>query len=263
MNDDGSDRTDVAEDEASRYDINRQVLLFCKLDEDLLLLTTSWLKSREATWLRSTSQRSCRLVIRNHPVSTADFAYFEAVTCPDVAYLRRPLEEHEHFNRFSPLRSWQFRRADIIMRLAPSRLERHRGLVLGLAVLKQRGCWLQYAGASLQSDREVVLMAVELNGDSLQYADLSFRSDREVVLAAVTRHGCSLQYAGASLQSDREVVLMAVKQNGDSLQYANWIFLSDREVVSASKRSQRSRDRLLAAVKMMATRSSSSPRVCM
>ena len=118
------------------------------LTEDLLLLTTSWLNSREATCFRATSQTSCRLVLRNIPASTADFAYCEAATRPSLAYLSWPvnLQERPHLNRFSPLRCWQFSWADIILALAPRRLCRDRGFVL--AIVSQRGYMLNNAVAS-------------------------------------------------------------------------------------------------------------------
>ena len=164
------------------------------LTADLLLLTTSWLTSKEATCFRATSQTSCRLVIRNIPVSTADFAYCEAVTRPGVAYLySMHLQEPPHLNRFSPLRCWQFRWADVDLRLAPRRLLRDKGFVLAL---------------------------VSHNGDALYYADASLKSDKDVVLAAVKKSGCALHYANASFRRDKNIVLAAAAQNLNALLYA-------------------------------------------
>ena len=109
MNDGVRDRTGESKDETTLSELDMKALLLRKLDADLFLLTTSWLTSSEVTWLRSTSQTSCQLVVRNIPVSTDEVAYCEALAPPDVAYLLMPLKEHPHFNRFSPLRCWQFR----------------------------------------------------------------------------------------------------------------------------------------------------------
>ena len=134
-------------------DISHRVELTAVLTEDLLLLTTSWLKSSEATHFRATSRTSRRLVVRNIPVSTADFAYCEAVTRPGVNFLRHgpSFEERPHLNHFSPLRCWQFRWADIDARRAPHRLFRDKGFVL--AMVSQNGSALEYAAASLRSDK--------------------------------------------------------------------------------------------------------------
>ena len=136
----------------------RQIDPAAVLTADLLLLTTSWLTSEEATCFRATSQTSCRLVIRNIPVSTADFAYCEAVTRPSLAYLgRHDLQERPHLNRFSPQRCWQFRWADIFVSNAPSRLLRDKGFVL--AAVTNFGWALLYAETRLKSDKDVVLAA--------------------------------------------------------------------------------------------------------
>jgi len=98
--------------ECEKRGVSHRVDPAAVLTEDLLLLTTSWLMSSEATCFRATAQTSCRLVTRNIPVSTADFAYCEAPTPPSVAYLsiyRPPFYERPHLNRLSPLRCWQFR----------------------------------------------------------------------------------------------------------------------------------------------------------
>ena len=47
------------------------------------------------------------------------------------------------------------------------------------------------------------------------------RGDRDVVLAAVQQDGDALEYASAELQADREVVLAAVQQDGYALEYAS------------------------------------------
>jgi len=234
MNDGVRDRTGESKDEAILSELDMKALLLRKLDADLFLLTTSWLTSSEATWLRSTSQTSCRLVVRNIPVSTADFAYCEAVALPDVAYVPVwwPLEQHPHFNCFSPLRCWRFRWANIQMSNAPSRLKRDKAFVL--AAVTQYGGALEYADESFRSDRDVVLAAVTKNGRALEYADESFRSDRDVVLAAVTKNGRALQWADGSFRSDRDVVLAAVTQNGLALRWADGSFESDRDVVLAA-----------------------------
>lgn len=82
-----------------------------------------------------------------------------------------------------------------------------------------------------QQDKEVVLHAVQKDGQSLQYASKKLQEDKEVVLNAVQRDGLSLQYASPELQADKEVVLHAVKENGFALQYTP---LKDLDVIMAA-----------------------------
>ena len=99
---------------------------------------------------------------------------------------------------------------------------------------------LQHASKELQGDRDIVLAAVEKDGDALQYASPELRSDDKVVLVAVAQdtidHGPNraLQYASKELRSDREFILKAVTENGFALQYASEELRSDQEVVLAA-----------------------------
>lgn len=58
--------------------------------------------------------------------------------------------------------------------------------MLELLAKDSQGVTLKYA-QSLQSNREVVLRAVQSNGGALQFASAELRSDKEVVLAAVRK----------------------------------------------------------------------------
>ena len=71
------------------------------------------------------------------------------------------------------------------------------------------------------SDREVVLAAVQQDGRVLHMASAELKADREVVLAAVQQYGYALFFASAELQADREVVLAAVQQDERALRYAS------------------------------------------
>jgi hypothetical protein len=82
-----------------------------------------------------------------------------------------------------------------------------------------------------QQDKEVVLHAVQKDGQSLQYASKKLQEDKEVVLHAVQRDGLSLQYASPELKADKEVVLHAVRENGFALQYTP---LKDLDVIMAA-----------------------------
>ena len=89
------------------------------------------------------------------------------------------------------------------------------------------------------ADREVVLAAVQQNGEAFHYAAEELQADREVVLAAVQQYGyysspyCVLKYASPELRADREVVLAAVRKGGDVFCCASPELKADREVVRA------------------------------
>jgi len=70
------------------------------------------------------------------------------------------------------------------------------------------------------SDKEVVLMAVERNGNELEYASPELQGNREVVLAAVNKNGSALEFASPELKRDIEVIWAAVQQNPEARQYA-------------------------------------------
>ena len=110
-------------------------------------------------------------------------------------------------------------------------------------------------------DREVVLAAVEQDGDAIRHAAEIMREDSGVVLTAMARNnhtlysaapvlletnktfvlealkltqGRALALAGPALQADREVVLAAVAQDGRVLEAAAPQLRADREIVLAA-----------------------------
>ena len=100
-----------------------------------------------------------------------------------------------------------------------------------LAAVQQNGQAFNYASDTLKADREVVLAAVKQDGQALESASEALRADRDVVMAAVQQNGQALNYASAEIQADREVVMAAVKQDGWALQYASEALRADRDVV--------------------------------
>ena len=56
-----------------------------------------------------------------------------------------------------------------------------------MAAAKQNGLALEFAGAALRSNRELVLAAAKQNGLALEFAGAALRSNREVVVAAAKR----------------------------------------------------------------------------
>ncbi len=82
--------------------------------------------------------------------------------------------------------------------------------------------------------REIVLAAVEKDGDSLAYASYELKKDREVVLAAVNKDGLALEFASPELRDDEQVVLAAVNNNGLALGDASLRLQQNEAIVLAA-----------------------------
>ncbi len=111
-------------------------------------------------------------------------------------------------------------------------LKKEREVVL--AAIQQNGNAFRYADTSLKKDREFVLAAVKQNGWAFAKVNESFTKDREIVLAAVQQDGRVLQFADKSFKKDQAIVLAAVQQNGEALIYADESLKKDRDIVLAA-----------------------------
>ena len=109
-------------------------------------------------------------------------------------------------------------------------LARHPGKQQQLNAIAKDGYELSEADAELQSDEEVVKMALLKSGTALQFAAKELRADPSLVKIAVAQDGYALQFANG-LSDDREVVKVACAQNGYALQFASQELQSDLEVV--------------------------------
>ena len=81
-----------------------------------------------------------------------------------------------------------------------------------LKLIKSEELETEHAADTLKADKEVVLAAVQKDGDALGYAADSFKSDKEVVLAAVQNYGGALEYADDSLKEDEDILEASGKQ---------------------------------------------------
>ena len=70
------------------------------------------------------------------------------------------------------------------------------------------GC---YASDRLKADRDIVLAAVQTDGQMLYYTTKELRDDKEIVLKAVEQKPLILKYASSRLRSDIDVAIMAIK----------------------------------------------------
>lgn len=64
-----------------------------------------------------------------------------------------------------------------------------------------------------RDDREVVLAAVNANGENLEHASQRLRDDREVVYAAIRQNGRSLRFASDALRDDDAMAQAAIWKN--------------------------------------------------
>ena len=93
---------------------------------------------------------------------------------------------------------------------------------------------LYAASDRIKIDKQSILKIVALCGLALKYADKLLQSDLDVVGVAVNQCGYALQYASSNLKQNRIIVLTAVQQNGLALQYAQYKMRNNREVVTAA-----------------------------
>ena len=85
-----------------------------------------------------------------------------------------------------------------------------------LTAIKNAPFTFQYASESLRKDKEVILSAVQREGQNLCF---SLIQDKEIVLAAVQQHGHALRFALPKFTKDKEIVLAAIKTNFTAHKY--------------------------------------------
>ena len=128
------------------------------------------------------------------------------------------------------------------------------------------GSDLSCASEELRGDREVVLAAIENNGDALRFADDKFRSDVEIVRKAMTSAFTALHGASRDILNNKEVLLDLLTINGYALMCIPKALRNDYDIVMtavkqpkcgvvlkfASEELQGNREIALAAVKSCA-----------
>eukprot|EP00427_Karlodinium_veneficum_P048104 CAMPEP_0169231280 /NCGR_PEP_ID=MMETSP1016-20121227/26411_1 /TAXON_ID=342587 /ORGANISM="Karlodinium micrum, Strain CCMP2283" /LENGTH=307 /DNA_ID=CAMNT_0009310371 /DNA_START=31 /DNA_END=954 /DNA_ORIENTATION=- len=81
-------------------------------------------------------------------------------------------------------------------------------VLIGLA---EHGPWaLTHAPPALREDRNFILQAVAINGESLMFVADKFRCDREVALVAIQQSGNALRLVQPPLSEDREFLLESI-----------------------------------------------------
>jgi hypothetical protein len=121
------------------------------------------------------------------------------------------------------------------------------------------GCALEHISIELQSDREVVALAVENDWHSLAFTSEALKNDEQIKMIATTareKHETQytasdditddekkqmidtvtldwrmLRHARSKLQNDRDVVSAALARHGYALQHASYALRNDKEMV--------------------------------
>jgi len=125
-----------------------------------------------------------------------------------------------------------------------------------LEEVKRDGLALVDMDVFVRDNKDIVLVAVEQNGETLKYASTALRRDPEVVLRAVrqdptallyalyptedllfdvvAQNGCALAFAPDWAKRNKGIVLTAVGQNGLALEYASDSMRLDKDIVFAA-----------------------------
>lgn len=82
-----------------------------------------------------------------------------------------------------------------------------------LRAVKLNGNSLYYAHDDLKKDEDIVKNAVIDNGLSLYFADISFRKNKAIVLLAVSNNGLIYKIIDDSLKVDKDVAMAAITSN--------------------------------------------------
>ena len=117
--------------------------------------------------------------------------------------------------------------------------QQHKAAVLS-AIAQDPGCAhriLRTLRAKFAVDKDVVLAAVQADGDALRWADVQLRIRKDITLAAVKQDGLSLRWAPPFFRCDREIVHAAVSKNGRALKYAGNEEKRSKEIVHVAVRS--------------------------
>lgn len=118
------------------------------------------------------------------------------------------------------LRDWQK------LGVAPLATRSDKELVIEV-VRDSWGMALCHASETLRGDRDVVLEAVRLRGETLRFASDDVKGNREVVGEAVRESWHAFQYASEALRGDPDIALEAMTQSMEVLEYATQALRGD------------------------------------
>ena len=124
-----------------------------------------------------------------------------------------------------------------VLKYFPKEICKNKDIVL--SAVEKNGNNLKYASDELKKDREVVLAAIVpvlpfealTANEAMKYADKSFLSDFEIARVAVASSGNSLQYFTDEIRKDKDIVSIAVINSPGALEFADKSLLSDKDFI--------------------------------
>lgn len=100
-----------------------------------------------------------------------------------------------------------------------------------MQAIENKASWvLAYASERILADRELILKAVQEDGQALYYASKELRDDKEVVLTAVKNKWLIVKYASKRLRGDKDIALAALNGSTKADIYLTEEVLKDSEV---------------------------------
>lgn len=100
-------------------------------------------------------------------------------------------------------------------------------LAQALALVREDGLLLYFAGEELRGHRELVATAVQEDARAFQYAASQWRADRAIALTGVLGSWWMLAHAAPALQADDAIVGAALDENSLALCYADPAYQAD------------------------------------
>lgn len=83
-----------------------------------------------------------------------------------------------------------------------------------LKAIEDNSSWvLAYASEEILADKELILKAVKVDGQTFYYASQELRDDKDVALAAISNKWLIIKYASKRLRGDKEIALTALNKN--------------------------------------------------
>jgi hypothetical protein len=92
---------------------------------------------------------------------------------------------------------------------------------------------LQVASSKLRDNLEIVIFAVNKNGENLKYVSDRLKNNSQIVKMAIKNSPDALQYTSYELKNNKEIVRLAVEQKYETFQYASDELKSDERFIQS------------------------------
>lgn len=89
-----------------------------------------------------------------------------------------------------------------------------------LKAIEDNATWvLAYASEEILADKEIILKAVKVDGQTFYYASQELRDDKEVALEAISNKWLIIKYASKRLRGDKDIAITALNKNVKAATY--------------------------------------------